>query len=111
MIIHNAFDREVIRHIAEHGGSTRSISGNEYDIGRVMRLLVLAVSFRPDVDISYLEGKMAVESLKEAGAFSPETAVYVWDIGFRIIPASMSRSKRLSERVAYTEDGRAYLVS
>ncbi len=74
-----------------------------------MRLLAFAVRLRPNVDISYLEGRMAVESLKEAGACGPEKAVHTGDIGYRTIPASMSRSKRLSERVVYTEDGRAYL--
>ena len=107
--VHNAFDVEVIRRIAETGGAATSISGNEYDTGRMMRLLAFAVSLRPDVDISYLEGRMAVEALREADAFSPETAVRAEDLGFRRIPASMSRSKRLSVRVAYTEDGRAYL--
>ena len=109
MIIHNAFDSEEIRGLAERGGVIRSISGNEYDIGRVMRLLAFAVRFRPDVDVSYLEGKIAIETLREMGACSPETAVYAWDIGFRTVPASMSRSKKLPERVMHTEDGRVYL--
>ncbi len=75
-----------------------------------MRILALAVLHGPDVDSSYLEGLVAMDALRELGALSPEDAVFPEEIGFRRIPVSASRSRRHAERVARTEDGRAYLV-
>ena len=109
MTIHNAFDEVEIRRIAERGGSTESASGNSYGIGRVMRILELAVRNGPEVDASYLEGLMAAEILRDLGAFSPEDAVSMEDIGFRRILGANRRSRRPAEQVVCTEDGRVYL--
>ncbi len=89
---------------------TESASGNRHGIGRVMRMLALAVLHGPDVDSSYLEGLVAMYALRELGALSPEDAVFPEEIGFRRIPVSASRPGRHAERVARTEDGRTYLV-
>ena len=91
MTVHNAFDEDEIRRIAELGGSTESASGNRHYIGRVMRMLALAVRHGPEVDSSYLEGLMVVEILNELEAFSPEDAVHAEDMGFSRIPRSMVR--------------------
>ncbi len=76
-----------------------------------MRLLALAVSFGPDTDISVLERAMAVDALRAAGAFGPDTAVRPEDIGFRRIPESKGRRGKPSERAMHTDDGRVYLTS
>ena len=109
--IRNAFDETEIRRVAAHGGTTTSISGNEYDAGRLMRLLALAVRLGPDTDISRLEDAMAVEALRAAGATGPDAAVRPEDIGFRSIQESRGRPGKPSERVMRTDDGRVYLAS
>ena len=45
-VIHNAFTAEEIRSLAK-GGTARSITGNDYDIGRVCRLLAFAAENCP----------------------------------------------------------------
>jgi len=108
-VIHNAFGVGEIRCLAKNGGTTTSISGNNYDIGRLCRLLAFAAENCPDTDISYVESKMAIEKMKALGAFSPETAVHCSDLGVRMISDRLSRSRKLTERVMYTEDGRVYV--
>ena len=72
-------------------------------------MLALAVRHGPDVDASYLEGLMVMDARRELGAFRPEDAVHLEDIGFARIPGPMGRSKKRSEWVELTEDGRLYL--
>ncbi|MBR2255077.1 MAG: hypothetical protein IJ856_04610 [Candidatus Methanomethylophilaceae archaeon] len=88
---------------------TESASGNRHDIGRIMRILDLAVENGPDVDASFLEGLLAKELLRELGALCPDDAVFPEDIGYSRIPRFV-RSGRSSELVAFTEDGRVYLM-
>jgi len=107
--IHNAFEADTIRFAAESGETVRSITGNDYGIGRICRLLVFAAKDCPDSDIGYVEGRIAIEKMKELGATSPETAVRVSELGVRGISDRFSRSKKRTERVLYTEDGRAYV--
>ena len=107
-VIHNAFSESEIRMLAGHGGTVRSVTGTEYDIGRLCRLLAFAARFA-DCDIGYAEGKLAVEKLKELGAVSPERAVPPGAVGLRSVPSALSHSKRLKERVMTLEDGRIYV--
>ncbi len=106
--IHNAFTVEEIRALAG-GGTARTVTGNEYDVGRLCRLLAFAAENCPDCDVGYAEGAVALEALKALGALSPETAVYPSAVGVRKISDAFSHSKRRKERVMYTEDGRAYV--
>lgn len=108
-VIHNAFTVEEIRRIAEEGGAISSVTGNKYDAGRLCRLLAFAASACPDADIGYLEGRIAINEMKAMGALSPETAVPLRVLGLKSISDRFSRSKRLTERVMYTEDGRVYV--
>ncbi len=107
-VIHNAFTAEEIRSLAK-GGTARSSTGNDYDIGRVCRLLAFAAQNCPDCDISYAEGAMALEGLKALGALCPETAVSPAAVGVRQISDAFSHSKKRKERVMYTEEGKAYV--
>ncbi len=107
--IHNAFTVGEIRTLAEKGGTARTITGNDYDIGRVCRLLAFAAQNCPDCDISYAEGAMALEGLKALGALCPETAVSPAAVGVRQISDAFSHSKKRKERVMYTEEGKAYV--
>ena len=105
-VVRNAFDAGEIRRTAE-GGTAVSASGSEYDAGMMLRMLVSAARYGPETDISYLEGRMIAEILRESGALSPESAVPAEDTGFRRIPPSMLRGS--GERAVFTEDGRIYL--
>lgn len=107
--VHNAFTLDVLRALAERGGTIRSVTGNAYDIGRVCRLLAFAAEHCPDHDFSYAEGAVALEALKALGALSPETAVKPEAVGVRKISDAFSHSRRRRERVMETEDGRVYL--
>ncbi len=107
--IHNAFTLEEIRALAEQGATVRAVTGNEYDIGRVCRLLAFAAERCPDCDVSYAEGAVALEALKKLGALSPETAVKPETVGVRKISDAFSHSKKRKERVMVTEEGKIYV--
>lgn len=107
-VIHNAFTAEEIRSLAK-GGTARSITGNDYDIGRVCRLLAFAAENCPDCDVGYAEGAVALEGLKALGALSPETAVSPAAVGVRKISDAFSHSKKRKERVLYTAEGKVYV--
>ena len=109
IFIHNAFTEREILMAAEQGSTLTSITGNKYDIGRVCRLLAYAAANLSDASIDYVEGKLAIEKMKELGAFSPETAVSCSSLGIRMISSCFSHSKRLNERVMTTDDGKVYL--
>ena len=106
--VHNAFTAEEIRSLAR-GGTACSITGNEYDIARLCRLLAFAAEHCPDCDIGYAEGAAALEALKAMGALSPETAVSPSAVGVRKISDAFSHSKRRKERVMVTEEGKVYV--
>lgn len=106
--IHNAFTAEEIRTLAK-GGTARAVTGSEYDVGRLCRLLAFAVKNCPDCDISYAEGAVALEGLKALGALSPETAVSPSAVGVRRISDAFSHSKKRKERVMITEEGKVYV--
>lgn len=107
--IHNAFDPyQVIESFAK-GSVISSISGVVYDPEDFCIMLHTALKINADSDISYVEGKIAVDKLKKLGAFDPESAVELSQLGVRRISDAFSYSRRLNERVMYTEDGRAYL--
>ena len=107
--VHNAFTLEDIRSLAERGGTIRAVTGSEYDLGRVCRLLAYATENCPDHDISYVEGAVALEGLKALGALSPETAVRPEAVGVRKISDAFSHSKKRKERVMVTEEGKVYV--
>ena len=106
--IHNAFTAEEIRALAK-GGTARAVTGSEYDVGRLCRLLAFAVKNCPDCDISYAEGAVALEGLKALGALSPETAVNPSAVGVQRISDAFSHSKKRKERVMITEEGKVYV--
>ena len=106
--IHNAFTSETILSLARDNKTCKAITGTVYDLGRMCRMLAFASSFA-DCSIDYVEGKMAIERLKELGATSSETAVELAMTGIDYIPSAMSHSKRLNERMMKTPDGKVYV--
>lgn len=108
-LIRNAFTLGQLRSLAEKGGTAEAATGSRYDIGRVCRLLAFAAANCPDCDISYAEGAVALEELKRLGALSPETAVKPEAAGVRRISDVFSHSRRRTERIMTTEDGRVYV--
>lgn len=108
-ILHNAFAESDIRRIAARGGTLRSITGTEYDAGRLCGLLAFAAAHLAECDIGYAEGRMAIEQLKGMGALGPERAVELAELGLRSISTALSHSRRRSERIMYTPDGRVYV--
>ncbi len=107
--VHNAFNLWELRALAERGGTIRAVTGNEYDLGRVCRLLAYAAENCPDHDIGYVEGAVALEGLKALGALSPETAVKPEAVGVRKISDAFSHSKKRKERVMVTKEGKVYV--
>ena len=107
--IHNAFETSTIRRAAEENQPIRAVTGAEYDADRLCRFLAFAAKRCPNHDVSYIEGKMAIEKMKELGATSPETAVGMSELGVRTISGAFSRSKKLAERVMRTENGKVYV--
>ena len=107
-VVHNAFTVEEIRALAK-GGTLAAVTGSEYDVGRLCRLLAFAAENCPDCDVSYAEGALALEKLKALGALSPETAVWPEAVGVRKISDAFSHSKRRKERVMVTEEGKLYV--
>ena len=107
--VRNAFAKNEIAALALDGGTVRSVTGNDYDIGRICRLLAFASANCPDAGIDYVESRIAVERMKELAAFTPETAVDCASLGVRKISDAVHHSRRLDERVMFTADGRAYL--
>ncbi len=107
--IHDAFEESSIRRVAEKKGTIRAITGTEYDADKICRLLAFAAKNCPNHDISYVEGKLAIEKMKGLGATSPETAVDMSELGVRTISDAFSHSKKLTERVMRTESGKVYL--
>jgi|GEM_PF-2250403 len=106
--IHNAFNESEILSLAKRGGVIRTVTGTEYDMERLCRFLAFASAFS-DCGIDYVEGKMAIEKLKELGATSPEKAVPIQMTGINYIPSALSRSKKLKERIMETEDGKVFV--
>ena len=107
-VVHNAFTLEEIRALAK-GGTIMAVTGSEYDVGRLCRLLAFAAENCPDCDIGYAEGALALEELKALGALSPETAVSPSAVGVRKISDAFSHSRRRKERVLYTAEGKVYV--
>ena len=108
-VIHNAFDPfDVLKAFAK-GTAVDSISGKVYEAKEFCEMLAFVINKLYDTDISYVEGAMAVEKLKEMNATDPETAVDVKDLGVRVISDRFSPSRKLTERVMYRPDGKVYL--
>ena len=107
--IHNAFESSTIRRVAEDRQPIRAVTGAEYDADRLCRFLAFATKHCPDHDVSYVEGKMAIEKMKELGATMPETAVGMSELGVRTISNAFSHSKKLAERVMRMENGKVYV--
>ena len=107
--IHNAFESSTIRRVAEDRQPIRAVTGAEYDADRLCRFLSFAAKHCPDHDVSYVEGKMAIEKMKELGATSPERAVGMDELRVRTISNAFSHSKKLAERVMRMENGKVYV--
>ena len=70
-IIHNSFDVLEIIQLAKENGVMRAITGEEYDIKRICKLLVYAVNNNIfESDIGYLEKRLAKDGLIKCGANS-----------------------------------------
>jgi len=108
-VIHNAFDPLFVLKAFAKGDSVIAITGNAYDPKAFCVMLEFAADHFDNTDISYIEGALAVKKLKELGAADPETAVDVKTLGVRTISDRFSHSKKLTERVMYTESGKAYV--
>ena len=107
--IHNAFDPDRVIEAFSKGESVRAITGKAYNAEEFCRVIEYAANNPGDTDISYVEGALAVGKLKSLGATSPERAVDIRVLDVRTISESFSHSKKLKERVMYTEDGKVYL--
>ena len=108
-LIHNAFDPSVVLKSFAKGKTVNSISGKIYEAKELCEMLAFAANNLYDTDISYVEGAMAVEKLKAMGATGPESAVDIRTLGVRKISDRFSHSKKLTERVMYTEEGKIYV--
>ena len=108
-VIHNAFDPSVALQAFAKGKTVNSVSGRVYEAKEFCEMLAFAASRFYDTDISYVEGALAVEKLKTMGATDPETAVDIRELGVRKISDRFSRSRKLTERIMYTEDGKVYV--
>ncbi len=107
--IHNSFDPGDVLKAFGRGQTVTSVTGTVYDARAFCELLDFAAFNLEDADIGYAEGALAVERLKQMGAVSPQTAVSAAQLGLRSISERFSRSKKRSERVMYTDDGRVYV--
>ncbi len=108
--IHNSFDPDRVFAAFRKEETVESITGKIYDPAEFCEMLAYAVEKIDDADISYVEGGMAVQRLKELGAISPEKAVDLKRLKVRSISDAYSHSKNRKERVMYTEDGKVYLA-
>ena len=108
-VIHNAFDPSVVLNAFAKGKTVDSISGKIYEAKEFCEMLTFAANNLYDTDISYVEGAMAVAKMKAMGAVTPESAVDVRELGVRKISDRFSHSKKLDERVMYTEEGKVYV--
>ena len=107
--IHNAFDPLSVVEIFARGKTVTSLSGKVYDGRQFCEMLDFMIKHFSDTDISYLEGAIAVNKMKQMGAVSAESAVEVEKLGVRKISDNFSHSRKLDERVMYTSDGKVYL--
>ncbi len=107
--IHNAFDPYKVVESFALGKRVTSISGKIYDGRRFCEMLDHTIRHYSDVDISYIEGALAVNRMKELGAIDKENAIEISKLGVRKISENFSHSRKLNERVMYTEDGKVYL--
>ena len=107
--IHHAFTVDELCAIAKTNGTIKMVSGNEYDIAGVLKLINKAVSLSMDaMDISYVEGQCFMQYMKEHGAISPETAVSPREAGLENAPMySFIHSKKAGK----TPDGLCYLIT
>ena len=107
--IHNAFTVDELCSAAQTEGAIRMITGNEYDLQGISRLLRKALALLiSSADIGYLEGCCFMDVLKEYGAVSRETAM-------DLSPEGMNNPKMMNplihaKKVCRTEDGRFYLL-
>lgn len=108
-VIHSAFSLQEILELAQNGGTITAITGCSYDLKRLCRLLAYAAEHPGNYPLDVPEGKLAVLDMKQQNAYSPETAVTLQSLGVRKLSREFSHSRKLSERVVQTSDGRVYL--
>ena len=90
------------------GGTIRMITGDEYDVRGIFRLILKAIDLgREFVDIGYVEGHCFMEVLKRLGAVSPETAVDLREAG--MANPNVMNPLLHSKKVGRTADARFYL--
>jgi hypothetical protein len=85
------------------------ITGNEYDMGGICKLLRKAIELgRKAVYIHYVEGCCFMDYMKECGAIVPETAIDLTDAGMK--NPRMMNTFIHSKHVGVTEDGLFWLI-
>ncbi len=107
--VHSAFDPDAALRAFARGERVAAITGRTYDARRFCELLAFSAQNCVDTDVSWVEGALAVERLKELDATAPDRAVTLRELDVRAISDRFSRSRKLTERVMYTDDGRVYL--
>ena len=109
LTVHNSFTVAELLRAAKEGGRIRMITGNEYGIAGLMRLLQKAAELgREELDIGYVEGCVFMDVLAGCGAVSPETAADLKAAGMN--NPRMMRPLVHSKKVGETADGRFYLL-
>lgn len=107
--LHNAFTVDELCKAVSEGTSITMVSGNSYDAKGVFKLIRKAIELaRENVDVSYVEGHLFMDYLREKGAVSPETAVDLKEAGMQ---HPMMYSFIHSKKVGETSDGLFYLKS
>ena len=107
--VHNSFTLEQLCRAIEANGSMTMVTGDDYDVAGVFRLLRKAIELSMEsVDVGYLEGRCFMDYMKERGALSPETAVDLAGAGLKN-PNAMNVFLH-SKKVGRTADGLFYLL-
>ncbi|MBO4358423.1 MAG: hypothetical protein J5796_01325 [Erysipelotrichaceae bacterium] len=109
LTIHDFLDVKEIYDSVKTGKKTRTITGHEYDLEGLCRLMLFAVNdLEGNIDIGYLEGRMFVDVLEENEAYSEQSAV---DLGrYGLINHRIMDGFIHSKRIKRTDDGRYYVV-
>lgn len=109
LVLHNSFDPYRVVESFALGKTVTSISDRVYN-GRIFcEMLEVMIENYVDVDLSLVEGLIAVRKLKELGITSEDKAIDVQSLGIRKIDDRFSHSRSRDERVMYTKEGKVYL--
>ena len=108
-VIHHAFTVEDLRRAARTDGAITMITGDEYDVRGICRLLLKAIDLPlAKVDIHYVEEHCFADYLKAHGAISSETAVDLASAGMK--NPNVMNTFLHSKKVGRRADGAFYLL-